>query len=120
MTGPELQKVIEKHALMSCFRAALGKDPLHVEFVPERIVETPGAAAAFKRTDHPLEMLQALYRHLCGDWGDLDPEDHAANDHALEHDERLFSVYTLSTGVRVWIITEFDRSLTTFLLPEEY
>ena len=26
----------------------------------------------------------------------------------------------LSTGERVWIITEADRSSTTILLPEEY
>ncbi len=30
------------------------------------------------------------------------------------------SGYTLSTGKKVWIITEADRSATTLLLPEEY
>lgn len=30
------------------------------------------------------------------------------------------SAYTLSTGVKVWVITEADRSATTFLLPSEY
>jgi hypothetical protein len=30
------------------------------------------------------------------------------------------SAYTLSIQVRIWIITEADRSATTLLLPEEY
>jgi hypothetical protein len=28
--------------------------------------------------------------------------------------------YALSTGVKFWIITEADRSVTTFLLPDGY
>jgi len=31
------------------------------------------------------------------------------------------SAYTLSiTGVKIWVITEADRSSTCILLPEEY
>jgi len=30
------------------------------------------------------------------------------------------SVYLLKNGVRIWIITEADRSSTCVLLPEEY
>ncbi len=34
---------------------------------------------------------------------------------------RVLSAYTLpNTGTKVWLITEWDRSLTTLLLPEEY
>ena len=32
----------------------------------------------------------------------------------------ILSAYQLETGVKVWIITEWDRSVTTFLLTEEY
>jgi hypothetical protein len=32
----------------------------------------------------------------------------------------VLSSYPLSTGAKVWIITEADRSATTLLLPEEY
>jgi hypothetical protein len=40
---------------------------------------------------------------------------------SLVHGFRLLSAYTLSTGVKFWIITEADRSATTtFLLPDEY
>lgn len=65
------------------------------------------------------QLIVALNRHLKGDWGDLDDEDKAANDRALEDGTRLFSSYNLPGG-KIWIITEADRSATTILLPEEY
>jgi hypothetical protein len=65
------------------------------------------------------EVLAALKRHSCGDWGDLCPEDAMANDSALAHGGRLFSAYGQGAD-RFWIITEADRSETTVLLPEDY
>jgi hypothetical protein len=64
------------------------------------------------------EVLAALRRHACGDWGDLCPEDTLANDSSLEHGGRLLSAYGEGSG-RFWIITESDRSVTTILLPED-
>jgi len=61
-----------------------------------------------------------MSRHHRGDWGDLDEEDKAANDQALIDGGRLFSAYHSATGIKVWIITEADRSATTVLLPSEY
>ena len=46
-------------------------------------------------------------------------EDAAANDWALANGARLVSVYE-TTGGKVWLITEADRSATTALLPSEY
>jgi hypothetical protein len=57
---------------------------------------------------------------MIGDWGEVCAEDKRANDAALKLGERLLSAYTLSAGVKVWIITEADRSSTCILLPEEY
>ncbi len=62
----------------------------------------------------------ALSRHISGDWGDVGPEDWQANEDALENDHRLFSVYHSANGTKFWIITEWDRSVTTVLLPSEY
>ena len=42
------------------------------------------------------------------------------NEEALKAGARIFSVYRLSDGAKVWIITEADRSSTCILLPEEY
>ena len=83
-----------------------------------RLVATPGALAA-------LETAQAgateyVTRHVSGDWGELGEEDKAENQLSVEKGFRILSAYTLSTGVKIWIITEADRSATTILLPEEY
>jgi hypothetical protein len=66
------------------------------------------------------ECIVAITRHAAGDWGECDPEDWQENEHALKEGFRLLSVYRSSRGVKFWIITEADRSLTTVLLPEDY
>jgi hypothetical protein len=65
------------------------------------------------------EVMTALTRHACGDWGDLCPEDALANDIALYDGGRLFSAYGQGEE-RLWVITEADRSVTSVLLPEDY
>lgn len=83
-----------------------------------RTVATPGALAALKEAEQaPAEFMD---RHVGGDWGEVDEDDARENEFSLENDLRLMSVYTLKTNVRIWIITEADRSATTILLPEEY
>ncbi len=57
---------------------------------------------------------------LAGDWGEVNAEDWQANEQSLLRDLRLLSVYTMSNCTKFWIITEADRSATTFLLPDEY
>lgn len=83
-----------------------------------RMVETPGAMDAMTEAGHiPAEF---LLRHKRGDWGDLPPEDVRENDWSLKHGSRLFSAYETRRHDRLWVITEWDRSVTTLLLPEEY
>ena len=79
---------------------------------------TPGALKALEEAQQSPAGL--LVRHSLGDWGDLDEEDKRENELSLEKGFRLLSAYILSTGVKVWIITEADRSCTTILLPKEY
>lgn len=66
------------------------------------------------------DVLSALARHEAGDWGELDAEDRAANEAALLDGSRLVSVYRSRSGQRFYVITEWDRSLTTVLLPQDY
>jgi len=62
-----------------------------------------------------------LRRHLSGDWGDLCESDRRQNDAALKSgQDRLFSSYQVAPDLKLWIITEWDRSVTTLLLPSEY
>lgn len=81
-------------------------------------VATPGALNALAAAGQTAETF--LDRHICGDWGEVDAEDQQANQDALVRRERLLSAYRTSAGVRIWVITEADRSATTILLPEEY
>jgi len=87
-----------------------GKFPLGL------IVATPGALAAV-----PSEQMQAtLRRHHDGDWGDLCEADRQENERSLSDGSRLLSVFRTKAGVKFYIITESDRSVTTALLPDEY
>ena len=85
-------------------------------FNPGTIVATPGA---LELAEQGIDLLSYLQRHLHGDWGDLCPEDKAENNHSLRLGFRLLSAYQTPFGA-LWIITEADRSATTFLLPDEY
>ena len=85
-----------------------------------RVVATPAALAALNDCGGQVYALTLIARHQGGDWGELPIEDHHANDQALVDDTRLLSAFTLPTGVKVWIITEWDRSVTTLLLPYDY
>lgn len=82
------------------------------------VFATPGALGAFEVADE--SSLVFLMRHAGGDWGEVCEEDRQANEFALENELRLFSVYHLGDGTKIWIITEADRSVTTILLPSEY
>ena len=66
------------------------------------------------------EARKSLVRHASCDWGDCCDGDKKSNDDALKAGERLLSVYHTDDGIKFWIITERDRSVTTILLPEDY
>lgn len=59
-----------------------------------------------------------LDRHSSRDWGDICIEDALANDYAVEHGEQVQSSYMMFK-INVWIITEWDRSVTTVLAPSD-
>ncbi|KLT73574.1 hypothetical protein PL75_01055 [Neisseria arctica] len=62
-----------------------------------------------------------LAAHTRGVWDSLTPNDAAANRAALKsgEEERIMSVYSI-LDQKIWIITEWDRSLTTILFPSDY
>jgi len=60
-----------------------------------------------------------LARHQYGDFGLICAEDTQSNLDAIAHGMRVFSAYDIGK-VRLWVITEADRSVTTLLLPSEY
>lgn len=93
------------------------------KFEPGQQVATPGALRAIHQSGESL--LRLMSRHLSGDWGDLDADDKTANDAALIDGSRIFSAYMLTSGEKVWVITEAvgddgKRASTCVLLPDEY
>lgn len=83
-----------------------------------QVVATPGALEALQASQqNPKEFLD---KHITGNWGDCCKDDKQANDVALKDEGRVFSVYRTKRGVKLWVITEADRSSTCILLPDEY
>jgi hypothetical protein len=83
-----------------------------------RIVATPGALEALRDAGQDASFF--LDQHVIGNWGTVGRGDWKRNDEALQIEERLLSAYVTLRGVKIWIISEADRSSTCILLPEEY
>lgn len=89
-----------------------------------QIVSTPGALEACQQ-DY---LMQCLKRHQSGNWGNVCEEDAETNNKAVAMSSRVLSAYPIDPTKPcqgfgencLWIITEADRSVTTFLLPSEY
>ena len=86
-------------------------------FTLGQIVATPGALDTLVKLN--VNPASLLARHANGDWSEMYDEDAEANRSAIEHGERILSSYVIQ-GEKVWVITEWDRSATTILLPSEY
>lgn len=88
------------------------------KFTLGTLVLTPGAIDALLRSgETPIPM---LLRHVSGDWGNISDDDKQANERAIDKGERLLSSYNTKLGVKLWVITEANRTCTTVLLPDEY
>jgi hypothetical protein len=85
-----------------------------------RTLATTGAMAVLEERDQQDLLQSVMHRHVYGDWGDVCDDDWRANEQALQHGDRLVSVYQIDSELTLWIITETDRSQTTVMLPEEY
>lgn len=81
-----------------------------------QVLITPGARDDLNLKD----VASSLVRHAAGDFGDVNEEDWAQNVTALETGDRILSAYHDRHDTKFWIITEWDRSATTILLPDEY
>jgi hypothetical protein len=84
-------------------------------------MELPAQHAKF-----PLGLRRKMLEHVLlipagiVDWGDISESDRQQNELALTAGLRILSSYALPNGDRVWLITEWDRSATTILLPDDY
>ena len=89
-----------------------------------QIVATRGAI----ETVPSARMAECLARHRRGDWGNVCKDDADENNRSTREGFRILSAYAIDPSQPAkgygdncfWIITEADRSVTTFLLPDEY
>ena len=106
------------HQVSQIDAPAVNKNPRLPRFALGQVVATPGALEALAEAGQlPQEF---LHRHIVGDWGEIDEHDRQANERAVHGGDRIFSSYLTKKGTKVWVITEYDRSVTTLLLPSEY
>jgi hypothetical protein len=83
-----------------------------------QVLFTPGAIEALSKSGQmPHEFLS---RHSRLEQGELSGEDHRENLYSVDKRLRIFSAFKTAQGVKLWVITEADRSATTILLPSEY
>lgn len=92
-----------------------------MQFKTGQIVFTSGVSYDMKEsiefTDFIINCLNR-YKHL--DWGDLGDDDKAMNNSAVRNnDDRIFAKYNYKQSA-IYIITEWDRSVTTVLFNDEY
>lgn len=65
------------------------------------------------------DIAELLHKHETGDWGIVSEADKQSNDEAVQDGERILSAYMLGDQ-KLWVITEWNRSVTTVLFPDDY
>lgn len=89
-------------------------------FKKGKIVVTCGVNEAICESEQfSKDVLRSFVRYSCCDWGEMCNEDIETNNYALKNGGRIFASYETCKG-KIWIITEWDRSVTTVLFPSEY
>tara|TARA_R110001583_G_scaffold195118_1_gene369371 strand:+ start:114566 stop:114883 length:318 start_codon:yes stop_codon:yes gene_type:complete len=64
-----------------------------------------------------LDVRPYLLRHLVDDWGELSEKELRDNAHVILHGGEIFSSYAVSESLTLWIMSEWDRRVTTLALP---
>jgi len=85
-----------------------------------QMVATPGALQVLQE----LDIIQLLGWHVTGAWEEMEAQDRAANEQALQDGSRIFSSFDVN-GQKIWVITEAVnddgiRASTCIMLPEDY
>lgn len=94
----------------------------------QQTVVTIGVSNNLKDENFKLFLNDSLQKFINGDWGDTLEDSVKMNNEVLEGEkERLFAVYNIPEDLKttidedsIWIITEWDKSVTTILFPSEY
>ena len=87
-----------------------------------RTVMTQGIAMKMDTNQQfDIDVTIAFQKYINADWSDMKyDEDKQMNDEAVKNgNDRIFATYNTCEG-QIYIITEWDRSVTTILFPDEY
>ena len=91
---------------------------VELRFLLGNIYLTPGAIETLGEAGQSAQ--EFISRHARLEQGELCDEDHRENLFSVDKALRIFSAYKTAKGVKLWVITEANRSATTILLPSEY
>lgn len=83
----------------------------------QTVITIGAKQALLESSESPLKFLA---RHRVGDWGEICDADKRENDLSVRAGFRILSAYRTNRNVKIWILTEATREITTLLLPEEY
>jgi len=87
--------------------------PRLMRFPLGQIVATHGALEALEEAGQsPQEFIS---RHARLEQAELSDEDHKENLLSVDRHLRIFSAYKTAKGLKIWVISEADRSTTTLL-----
>jgi hypothetical protein len=92
--------------------------PAPIRFQLGRIYATPGAIDALEDAGESAQ--DFINRHARLEQGEICDEDYKENLFSIDKSLRIFSAFKTANGIKIWLITEADRSSTTILLPSEY
>lgn len=86
-----------------------------------QVVITKGVNAEIaKSIEFSQFILESIAKYRNCNWGELGHEDKKMNDNAVKNnDDRILARYNNPSG-DIYIITEWDRSVTTILFTYEY
>ena len=115
LTATEIVPHVFKYVELQAKKGGEGVSPKE-GFPVGRVVKSRGVHLTISVEDIAI----GLFRHLAGDWGDVNAEDWLENNFSLDHSLRVLSAYRDVNGQKFYVLTEADRSSTTVLLPDEY
>lgn len=92
------------------------------DFELGKVLQTRGLFSVLEDNEEAKKEVQnCLIRYIRGDWGDLVESDKQLNNMAIENGDRILARYFIKSLKRdIYIITEWDRSVTTLLFTNEY
>jgi hypothetical protein len=79
---------------------------------------TIGAREALQESNQ--NAFEFLKLHQTGNFGLICKSDWKENELSLREGFRILSAYKTKNDVKIWVISEADRSSTTILLPSDY